>query len=314
MKRFYPFLLALTLSGFAYAQQNTPTKQNASPDKKQAPASEEQVNQEPIDEMPVTVKVDPNRAKSAADADAVTGVPKLPSGKTSIIGGRVSKIDGIHNKIGVKIFGGGGTWELTFDERTHFFRDGNETTFEKIQKGDRVYVDTMLDDRGLLARSVRVITQTGPAYARGQVTSAEGNMLEIIDNVSRQPLRVQVDKETQVVREGRSAGVADVHPGSLIVVQFMPDKENRGIAREITILAAPGESFTFAGKVTHLDVSTGQLAVENRTDNKTYDIAIDDKKDIPSNLMIGTEVNIAAVFDGRHYKANRIDVVGGGPQ
>jgi hypothetical protein len=125
-------------------------------------------------------------------------------------------------------------------------------------------------------------------------------------------LRVEVNKETQVKRDGRVVSMADVHPGSLVAVQFTPNKENRGIAKEISILAAPGESFTFAGRVTHLDVSTGQLALENRTDNKTYDIAIDDRREIPSNLMVGTEVTIAAVFDGRHYKANRIDVVGVG--
>jgi hypothetical protein len=299
MKRFYPFALALMLSVSAFAQNTATTAK---------PPADDNVNKQPIDEMPVTVKVDPSQLKN--NADPVMGVPKLPSGKTSMIGGTLSKIDGVHNKLAVKIFGGGGTWDLAFDERTHFYRDGHETTFEKIQKGDRVYVDTMLDDHRLLARNVRVVTQVGPAYARGQVTSTDGGgMLELVDNVSRQPLRVQVDKETQVKREGRAVSIADVHPGSLIAVQFMPDKENRGMAREINILAAPGESFLFAGRVTHLDVSTGQLALENRTDNRTYDITIDDHKDIPANLMIGTEVSIAAVFDGRQYKANRINVV-----
>jgi hypothetical protein len=293
----------LTLSLSALAQQNT-AKPPIAPD--------DQVNKQPIDEMPVTVKVEPGRAKTDADADPVTGIPKLPSGKTSMIGGRLSKIDGVHNKLSVKIFGGGGTWDLTFDERTHFYRDGHETTFEKIQKGDRVYVDTMLDGHRLLARNVRVVTQSGPADARGEVTAADGSMVEVRDSLSLRTLRVEVNKETQVKRDGRVVSMADVHPGSLVAVQFTPNKENRGIAKEISILAAPGESFTFAGRVTHLDVSTGQLALENRTDNKTYDIAIDDRREIPSNLMVGTEVTIAAVFDGRHYKANRIDVVGGG--
>lgn len=306
MKRFYPWLLALSVSLGGVAQQNA----SSSPQR----AAEDQVNQQPIDEMPVTVKIDPGAAKNEADADPVTGVQKLPSGKTSIIGGRLSKIDGVHNKIAVKIFGGGGQWELAFDERTHFYRDGHETTFERIQKGDRVYVDTMLDGHRLLARNVRVVTRTGPADARGRVTNLDGNSIEVVDSLSSQSLRVQLAHDTQIKRDGRVATVADVHPGSLIAVQFTPEKENRGIAKEINILAAPGESFTFAGRVTHLDVSSGQLAVENRTDSKTYDIVIDDGKNLPANLLVGSEVTVAAVFDGERYKANRVKVVKGAEQ
>jgi hypothetical protein len=305
MKRFYPFLLAACLVLPAGAQQST-TGAQAQPPQGQQPKADQE-NEQPIDEMPVTVKIDPSANKNPDLTDPM-GVPKLPSGKTSMIGGRLSKVDGVHNKLAVKIFGGGGTWDLAFDERTRFYRDGHETTFEKIAKGDRVYVDTMLDGHRLLARNVRVVTQTGPADARGQVTSVEDGAIRLRDSLSSQPLLVQVNNDTQVTRDGRKVSIADVHEGSLISVQFLPQKENRGVARDITVLAAPGESFTFAGRVTHLDVSSGQLAIENSTDNKTYDIAVDDGKDLPPQLTLGSEVRIAAVFDGRHYKANTINV------
>jgi hypothetical protein len=80
------------------------------------------------------------------------------------------------------------------------------------------------------------------------------------------------------------------------------------VAKEISVIAAPGQSVMFAGKVTHLDLSTGQLAVENRTDSRTYDIAFDNHRNLPSNLMVGSDVTVAAIFDGRRYTANRIDV------
>ena len=37
-----------------------------------------------------------------------------------------------------------------------------------INKGDRVYVDTQLDHATLFARNIRVLTEAGPAYARGR--------------------------------------------------------------------------------------------------------------------------------------------------
>ena len=257
--------------------------------------------------MPVTVK--PNDpGKKTIDTDPVMGVPALPKGKTSMIGGRVSKVDGVHNKIGVKIFGNGGQWEMAFDERTHFFRDGVETTFEKVKKGDRVYVDTMLDGHRILARNVRVITHATPADARGQVMDLNNGMMSMHDTLSARTVRFRVTDSTEVKRNGSTASLADVRPGSLIVVQFLPGNKNSGEARAITLLATPGENVTFAGKVTHLDIRTGMLAVENRTDLQVYDIVFDQQGNFPSNLMVGSDVSIAAVFDGRQYKASNINV------
>jgi hypothetical protein len=224
-----------------------------------------------------------------------------------LIGGKVSKIDGVHNKLGVSIFGGG-QWEMAFDERTHFYRDGVETTFGNIKKGDRVYVDTMLDGHWILARSVRVVTQTGPPDARGQVIAVDEHKMVIVDELLTEPLQFRVTDATRVERNGQSAQLADVRPGSQIAVHFSPEKANRDVAQKIAIVAAPGEIFTFAGKVTHLDLHLGTLAVENRTDSRTYDISFDPEVGIPPNLMIGSEVTIAAAFDGHHYKANRINV------
>jgi hypothetical protein len=300
MRSFYPFLLAAVIAILpvsAHSQQRP-----------QQPMSTAQQPEQPIEEMPTTVHPDASEKKRPTDTDPFMGVPALPSGKTSMIGGTVSKIDGVHNKMNVKIFGKGGQWDLAFDERTHFYRDGVETTFENVKKGDRVYVDTMLDGHRILARNVRVVTNTGPANARGQVTSYGDGMIEIRDDLSSRPVRFQVTSDTRVQRDGHTASLADVREGSLITVQFLPEKENRGVAKTITVVAAPGENFTFAGKVTHLDLRAGLLAIENRTDSKTYDIAFDREHNLPSNLMVGSNVKVAAIFDGKQYKASQIDV------
>src|SRR5512147_1565009 len=122
MRSFYPFVLAVVLfvPFVASAQQEEvalPVAQDPAKDARQKPA-------EPmIEEMPVTVKPNSGDTKKLDDDDPVMGVPALPDGKTSLIGGRVDKVDGVRNKISVKIFGGG-EWTMAFDERTHFFRDG----------------------------------------------------------------------------------------------------------------------------------------------------------------------------------------------
>ena len=263
-----------------------------------------------VDENPVTVKTtSDNQRKKGLDNDPVLGVPPLPQGKTSLVGGTVANIDGVHNRLSVKVFGKGGKWNVAFDERTHFFVDGAETTFEKVKKGERVYVDTMLDGHRIFARNVHIVTKTGPASARGQVTDVGDRSMTVQDALSDRPVHFRIDNNTQVKREGAtSASLNDVQPGSLIAVQFSPGTEGRGTAREITILAAPGQSVTFAGTVRHLDLRNNQLAVENRTDNKTYEITFDGEKNIPADLMVGSEVTIAAVFDGREYKASSISV------
>jgi hypothetical protein len=314
MSRFYPsaFLcVALAATTFAQDSGKPPAVTNNSSAKTPSasiPAAKQ--DESLIDQDPVTVKTtSDNQTKKTTDTDPLFGVPPLPQGKTSLVGGTVAGIDGVHNRLGVKVFGKGGKWTVAFDERTHFFVDGAETTFEKVKKGERVYVDTMLDGHQIFARNVHIITKSGPAHARGQVSDVDNGLITLQDALSDRPVRFRVDGETQVKREGgNSASLGDIQEGFLIAVQFSPGTQGRGTAREITILAAPGQEVTFAGTVRHLDLRSNQLAIENRTDNKTYEISFDGERDIPANLMVGSEVTIAAVFDGRGYKANSISV------
>jgi hypothetical protein len=128
------------------------------------------------------------------------------------------------------------------------------------------------------------------------------------DDLSARPVQFRVDGETTVMRDGAAASIGDVQTGSLVTVHFAPGGANRGVAREVTILAAPGQAVTFDGTVRNVDLRNNQLAVENHTDSKTYEISVDGEQGIPSNLSVGSEVTVAAVFDGRGYKARSIAV------
>jgi hypothetical protein len=317
MSRFYPSVLFLAVflfgSSFSVFAQGTSQQSATKPTSPAATAATSNSgaisgDESSVDENPVTVKTSSDStSKKPVDTDPLFGVPPLPKGKTSLVGGTVAKIDGVHNRLGVKVFDGG-KWTVAFDERTHFYRDGAETTFEKVKKGDRVYVDTMLDGHQIFARNVHVITKNGPASASGQVTAFNNGVMIVDDDLSSRPVRFRVDGETQVKRDGGAATISEVQPGSLVTVRFAPGVANRGVAREVTILASPGQAVTFDGTVRNIDLRSKELAIENHIDSKTYEVAVDGDPGIPDNLMVGSEVTVAAVFDGRGYKAKSIAV------
>lgn len=248
---------------------------------------------------------------TAAD-DPLLAVPPMPKGQTTLIGGQVRDIDRIRNRMDVDAFGGGHI-RVHFDERSHFFRDGVETTQLAIRKGDRVYVDTMLDNTRVFARNVRVNTGVAAANASGQIMGFDprSGSLTLRDQIAARPITFIVDQSTNLVAE-KNSGVNsvtrnDLRPGALIAVKFAPSG-SRGIAREISVLALPGTVFTFVGRVTNLDIR-GSLSVDNQSDQRNYDIRFDPVQVRPSrSLAMGSNVVVKASFDGRSYQAQSIDV------
>ena len=104
-------------------------------------------------------------------ADPLLQPPPLPPNKSTLIGGIAKKIDRIRNKVVIAPYGSSKTITVNFDERSHIYRDSRETTILGIQKGDRVYVDSMLIGPRVFARNLRVVTTTAPAEASGQIVA-----------------------------------------------------------------------------------------------------------------------------------------------
>lgn len=245
--------------------------------------------------------------------DPILDPPPLPSGNATLVGGTVASVDHIHNKMTVRVFGNGAKWKVAFDERTHIFRNGAETTQLAIKKGERVYVDTMLDRKKheVFARNIRVGIQAPSADADGQITEVDPARGEVSlrDKINSSPVQFRVDSQTRIVYGANPASLNDLRPGSLVHVRFSPEQANRGVAREISIVAAPGAEFTYVGKVTYLDMHRGTLAVEDSIDHKNYEIHFDPAHlQARDNLAIGSEVRIVAVFEGSRYTAQSITV------
>jgi hypothetical protein len=242
--------------------------------------------------------------------DPILDPPPLPEGKTTLVGGTVSSVDQVRDKMTVKVFGGG-RWKIGFDERTHIFRNGAETTQLAIKKGERVSVDTMLDKshHEVFARNIRLGIPESPADVEGQITEVnpEHRTLVLRDQIGASPVRFSVSGDTRIIHGTRTVSINDLRPGSLVHVQFSPDRPNRGLAREINIIAAPGSSFTFVGKITFLDMHRGLLALQNVTDDKNYEIHVNQiPADVKDGLAVGTEVRIVATFEGPKYTAQTI--------
>src|SRR5205085_5975849 len=96
-------------------------------------------------------------------------------------------------------------------------------------------------------------------------------MMSMRDRLSSQPIRFRVTGDTKIFRDKDQPGSAtDLQRGALVAVEFAPDRANRGVAQKITVLAVPGASFRFAGRITHLDVKSSTMAIENASDGKNY--------------------------------------------
>jgi hypothetical protein len=242
--------------------------------------------------------------------DPILDPPPFPSGNATLVGGIIRDVDHVRNRMVVAVFGGG-RWTVFFDERTHIFRNGAETTQIALKKGERVYVDTMLDGtrHDIFARNIRVGVSAPPADADGQIIAVDKahGELTLRDSINSVPVHFGVDKETRISSGATPVTLNEVKTGALVHVKFSPSGGNRGVAREVIITASPGAAFTFFGTLTYLDMHRGLLAIHNLTDNKNYDIHFrPERTQESSNLGVGSNVKIIATFEGTRYTAQSI--------
>jgi hypothetical protein len=244
--------------------------------------------------MPTTKTLSGGGMADPSDIAGLLAPGPLPKSKLSLLGGTVRSIDQIRDRMTLQVFGAK-TMKIKFDQRTHFFRDGKEVTQMAVKKGDRVYLDSELVEGKVFARNVHVETGSTPADVR--------------DSLANSDVRFHVGANTTIKNRDASAGVANLMPGSLIAVKFSPRSRTTGTADEISILAQPGDSFTYFGTITHLDLRSGMLAVENQADGRTYEVHFDPATTaVAQQLAVGSQVTITARFTSVSYNAQNIEI------
>ena len=237
--------------------------------------------------------------------DPLLDLPLLPRNQVTLIGGTVVSLDEIMNRMVVQPFGGKQKMKVAFDSRTHFYENGKPITEKEIKQGQRIYLDSMLNGSKVFAKTIWIQTSVESGIGQGQIMDFDSSqqILTVRDELSSQPLKMHLTSAT-VIRKGEQAGTAsDLVEGALVALTFGPQRE----VKQISVLATPGTAFTFAGRVTYVDMSRKMIAVDNRSDRKKYDVYVNA---IPLNVLRqvreGADISISAVFDGNQYDARSV--------
>lgn len=240
--------------------------------------------------------------------DPLLDLPPLPNSQITLMGGIVLNTDEVMNRMTFQPFGTKQKIQVHFDTRTRFFMDGKPITEREVKQGQRIYLDTMLNGDRVFAKTMWIRTTSNNGVGRGQIVAydSQRKIVTVRDELSNQAVKLQLTPSTVIHVGNRTGSEHDLAQGSLVNMDFGAQKE----LRAITVVAAPGSTFVFAGRVSYVDMSQKLIAIDNHSDGKKYDI---DMEAIPQSVLRqiheGQEVSVSTVFDGSHYAGRSIDFV-----
>jgi hypothetical protein len=246
-----------------------------------------------------------------AGAADLSALPPPPRGRSTVEGGTIRSVDPVRDQLILRVYGTK-PMKILYDERTQVYRDGVKAPLSDLRAQDHASVETVLDGTKIFALSIHMLSKAPEGEAQGQVLSYDAGtgQLTVSAALSKQPITLHVPSGTPVVGVGQvtvsspSAGLAELVKGTLISVKFDSSNNGRGVARQISILAAPGSSFVFSGNIVSLDLSANRLVLIDPKDDQSYSIVFDPSRFAMSrDLHVGTHVTVNANFDGSHYVA-----------
>lgn len=254
--------------------------------------------------LPAASPAEPQPPIAASDR---VSPEQLPGGKVSLMRGVLKRVDPVHDQLLIHAFGGGDV-RIAFDPRTQFFLENAQQRLSSIPAGSILSIDTVIEGGKLFARSVRTGASTAVELS-SQVVRYDPTRSQLIlrDPASPQNVALRISPNTTVVNRGRPASPQALSEGMLVQVWFSPVQK---AASRVEILAEPGNSFTFEGRVIAVDLRARVLGLSNDTDHSFREIAIGslDATSL-SYLREGAEVSIQAEFDGAHYNARAVEFV-----
>lgn len=261
---------------------------------------------EPV--RPANSDEDENVNIVADPASLLPDPPPVPRANATLVGGTIERLDRLRDRITVGLFGGG-RMTVLFDPRSRIYRDQAQGTSADLREGQRIYLDTILDGKTVFARSIRIRTTAAIGESQGVVLNyrTDRGELTVRDGISPSAIHLRITSSTRVVQGDRAVPVSMLVPGSLVGIQF-DSQSGRGLAKQISILAMPGTGYTFAGKISHLNLSTGLLVLNSSVDHKAYEIYLPPSASQDENLLTGATVTIVARFQDSRYEADKITI------
>lgn len=266
--------------------------------------------------QPQHAKDPPPDLRSATESGNLTVLPPLPGGKSTILGGAIRNVDPVLDQFTLRIYGQR-PLKIYFDERTQLFRNGAKVPLRELHPEEHASVQTTLDGGNVFALSIHTLTGAPQGECEGQVQSydAATRELRVSSKLTPEPIRIQLGEQAQVVREGQQAfvsagsGISDLVSGSLVIVKFETNGKGQAVTNHVTVLARPGSSFVFSGRISSLDMGSGMLMLVDPRDDKMYQIFFHPSA-IPGsgNLHTGDQVRVSAQLADRRYTASEITV------
>ena len=249
----------------------------------------------------------PSAAAERENYDPLLDLPPLPHNTVTLIGGTVVSLDEIMNRMTVQPFGSKQKMHVGFDTRTHFYENGKPITEKEVKQGERIYLDSMLNGNKVFAKTIWIQTSMESGVGQGQIMDFDQRrqILTVRDELSSQPLKLHLTSATVIKKGDQPASVSDLVENALVTLSFGAQRE----LQQVTVVATPGTAFTFAGRVTYVDMSRRLIAIDNRSDRKKYDVSVNA---IPENILRqvreGSDVSVSAVFDGNQYDARSVEL------
>ncbi|MBV8051511.1 MAG: hypothetical protein JOZ80_10005 [Acidobacteriaceae bacterium] len=268
------------------------------------------VSAQSIQPVETSASGEPGSKPAATSYDPLLDPPPLPHSSVTLIGGTVANIDPVMNRLTIQPFGDKQKMRIAFDTRTQILADGQPVAESTLQKGQRVYVDTMLNGITVFAKTIQVDANGGAGSGRGQIVAYDpgAGILTVRDELSDRATRFHLSPTTVVRSDGQTRTTADLVPGSLVSLTFGA-QENRDVIREVSLLAKPGSTFSFFGPITYVDLSRKLVAIDNQNDDKNYEIHLTAiPRTMLRDLHEGTVVGVSAEFNGSEYVARDLTV------
>src|SRR5260370_1780883 len=251
----------------------------------------------------------PDKPEIALDpASLLPDLSSLPPAKATLVGGTVERLDSVQDRVTLQVFGGG-KMKIVFDPRTRIYRDGVPASAADLRRGDRIYVDTLLDGDTIFARNIHLKSAASTGESQGVIVSYRRGELTMRDQLSPNPVKVPLIPSTRIIKGDKTGAANELVPGTLIAVKFGTQQDGRDLAQEVSVLAVPGSSFTFAGEVINLDLRTGLLVLTSSTDREHYEIYLEQSAGtVDDNLRQGAQVSVVARSEDERAVATTLTV------